>query len=370
MRFFTQGLVALISLSVGIHNESSGHSSVLSSSAQKNNDDEPHSINQRMMSERSGMFDVSAIDDDDLESVTSLFEQDIPTTRKDTSLSSCGWLLGYVQHCCQSGGLLGSGDGGEVIGCGHGKMGDGITLGDVVVDGLGVDATENNSSQGGVGLLSNSTTDFIVGVFYSEEGGNPLQNFESANEDAIRAPEGYWQFFHAIAAFHSLYIVLYNLNFRNNPSLVSIRINTRRNRRKHHEKIIQRWTCAGKSTRNLLLRRVYLQVEKRMCGGCLHCGEKFCNLPLRELGGIDLHHVIEEKKLFNPSEGVLKTFDKSLKENRKLVPLCKRCHLHVHHMPGENDKFMAKLESTYRVDIDQSTGVISAGKKSIYTNVK
>ena len=89
MRFFTQGLVALISLSVGIHNESSGHSSVLSSSAQKNNDDEPHSINQRMMSERSGMFDVSAIDDDDLESVTSLFEQDIPTTTKDTSLSSC-----------------------------------------------------------------------------------------------------------------------------------------------------------------------------------------------------------------------------------------------------------------------------------------
>ena len=88
MRFFTQGLVALISLSVGIHNESSGHSSVLSSSAQKNNDDEPHSINQRMMSERSGMFDVSAIDDDDLESVTS-FEQDIPTTRKDTTLSSC-----------------------------------------------------------------------------------------------------------------------------------------------------------------------------------------------------------------------------------------------------------------------------------------
>eukprot|EP00985_Skeletonema_marinoi_P006587 scaffold2848_cov91-Skeletonema_marinoi.AAC.1 len=256
MRFFTQGLVALISLSFGIHNESSGHSCALSSSAQKN-DDEPHSINQRMMSEHSGMFDVSAIDDDDLESVTS-FEQDIPTTRKDTTLSS-GWLLGYsdggvmidnnagydniaggvilgdVVHS----GLLGSGDGGEVIGCGHGKMGGGITLGDVVVDCLGVDATENNSSQGEVGLLSNSTTDFIVGVFYAEEGGNPLQNFDSANEDALRLPEGYWQFFHAIAAFHSLYIVLYNLNFRNNPSLVSIRINTRRNRRKHHEKIIR-----------------------------------------------------------------------------------------------------------------------------------
>ena len=101
-----------------------------------------------------------------------------------------------------------------------------------------------------------------------------------------------------------------------------------------------------------------------MCGGCLRCGKKFCNLPLRELGGIDLHHVIEEKKLFNPSKGVFKTFDKSLEENRKLVPLCKPCHLHVHHMPGENDKFMAKLESKYGVDIDQSTGEISAGKKS------
>eukprot|EP00984_Skeletonema_dohrnii_P012939 scaffold5303_cov97-Skeletonema_dohrnii-CCMP3373.AAC.1 len=124
------------------------------------------------------------------------------------------------------------------------------------------------------------------------------------------------------------------------------------------------WTCADKSTRNILLRRVYLQVEKRMCGGCLQCGEKFCNLPLRELGGIDLHHVIEKKKSFNPSDGADKPFDVSLKENRKLVPLCKKCHLYVHHKPGENDKFMAKLESKYGVDIDQSSGEISAGKKS------
>eukprot|EP00984_Skeletonema_dohrnii_P012940 scaffold5303_cov97-Skeletonema_dohrnii-CCMP3373.AAC.2 len=125
-----------------------------------------------MMIEHSGMFDVSAIDDDVLDSVMS-FEQDIPTTRKDTTLSSCGWLLGYsdggvmidnnagydniaggvilgdVVHSHSDGGLLGSGDGGEVIGCGHGKMGGGITLGDVVADGLGMDASDNNSSQGG-----------------------------------------------------------------------------------------------------------------------------------------------------------------------------------------------------------------------------
>eukprot|EP00986_Skeletonema_menzelii_P008983 scaffold3944_cov132-Skeletonema_menzelii.AAC.1 len=43
-------------------------------------------------------------------------------------------------------------------------------------------ASENNSSQGKVGLLSNSTTNSIVDVFEPKEGGNPLQNFDSVNE--------------------------------------------------------------------------------------------------------------------------------------------------------------------------------------------
>jgi predicted HNH restriction endonuclease len=74
------------------------------------------------------------------------------------------------------------------------------------------------------------------------------------------------------------------------------------------------------------------------------------------LGGIDLHHVIDAMKLFNPSEGVNKTIDESLKENRKLVPLCKKCHILIHHKDGENDRFMKTLKSKYGVDASLEDG--------------
>ncbi len=118
----------------------------------------------------------------------------------------------------------------------------------------------------------------------------------------------------------------------------------------------ERWNAASRSTREKMLHRVYLHVEKRVCGSCLHCGETFCNLPARELGGIDLHHVIDAMKLFNPSEGVNKTIDESLKENRKLVPLCKKCHILIHHKDGENDRFMKTLKSKYGVDASLEDG--------------
>eukprot|EP00984_Skeletonema_dohrnii_P036163 scaffold36821_cov161-Skeletonema_dohrnii-CCMP3373.AAC.1 len=117
------------------------------------------------------------------------------------------------------------------------------------------------------------------------------------------------------------------------------------------------WDCAGASLRGEMLHRVYLQVEKRMCGACLLCNEKFCNLPGRELGGTDLHHVDWNSKSLNPSEGSKKSFDESLRENRKLAPLCKPCHLKVHNQPGENDRFMSILGSKYVVD--KKTGEIS-----------
>jgi hypothetical protein len=118
----------------------------------------------------------------------------------------------------------------------------------------------------------------------------------------------------------------------------------------------ERWARADPSTRESMLYRVYLGVEKRMCGGCLRCGEKFCNLPVRELGGLDGHHVLEEMKLFNPSEGAKKTIDESLKENRKLAPLCKKCHIFIHHKVGENDRFMETLRSKYGVDVSLVDG--------------
>ena len=119
----------------------------------------------------------------------------------------------------------------------------------------------------------------------------------------------------------------------------------------------QNWDAANECTRKMMLYRAYLSTEKRMSGGCFLCKESHCNAPLRDLRGTDLHHVLDHMKLFNPSEGPNKTVNVSLTENRKLCPLCKKCHMLVHHKVGENERFMKLLGSKYQVDV--STGEIS-----------
>lgn len=119
-----------------------------------------------------------------------------------------------------------------------------------------------------------------------------------------------------------------------------------------------RWDSANSQTRLDMLHRALLSVQKRMCGRCLQCGEKFWHRPGRELVGIDMHHIKWDSKLFNPSEGAQKSFGESLGENRKCGPLCRTCHLKVHNKPGENDRFVAMLGSNGYV-IDSVTGEMS-----------
>eukprot|EP00985_Skeletonema_marinoi_P000996 scaffold412_cov118-Skeletonema_marinoi.AAC.1 len=119
----------------------------------------------------------------------------------------------------------------------------------------------------------------------------------------------------------------------------------------------ERWNAANKRTRRKMLHGAYLSSEKRMTGGCYLCEESHCKRPLRNLRATDLHHVLPDEKDFNPSEGVNKSVDVSLTEDRKTCPLCKRCHMRVHHRAGENDRFMKKLQSKYCVD--ELTGEIS-----------
>ena len=119
-----------------------------------------------------------------------------------------------------------------------------------------------------------------------------------------------------------------------------------------------RWDSADSSTREVMLHRVVITVQKRMCKECLQCGEQFWNRPGRELVAMDLHHILWDSKLFNPSEGAKKSIVESLGENRKCGPLCRGCHMKIHHKPGENERFLAMLGSNGYV-IDSVTGEMS-----------
>ena len=119
-----------------------------------------------------------------------------------------------------------------------------------------------------------------------------------------------------------------------------------------------RWDSADSSTREVMLHRVVTTVQKRMCKECLQCGKQFWNRPGRELIAMDLHHILWDSKLFNPSEGALKSIVESLGENRKCGPLCRGCHMKIHHKPGENERFLAMLGSNGYV-IDSVTGEMS-----------
>ena len=108
-----------------------------------------------------------------------------------------------------------------------------------------------------------------------------------------------------------------------------------------------------KSSRNTLLKRAYLQAEKRLAGGCFMCLNDFANGPLRQLGGLDGHHVDESNKSFDPSKGVHHSLEIARSEHSKCFPLCKRCHLLITHTESDNQEFQAKM-SSFGYDIDEN----------------
>ena len=83
------------------------------------------------------------------------------------------------------------------------------------------------------------------------------------------------------------------------------------------------------SRRNEMLKSAYLQGEKRLSRGCYYCHEDYANVPLRDIPGLDGHHIWEILKLFNPSEGASKPIHEARMEHRKCFPLCKCCHMRI-----------------------------------------
>lgn len=66
----------------------------------------------------------------------------------------------------------------------------------------------------------------------------------------------------------------------------------------------ERWEDARSARRRKeMLIRLYLQGEKRMSGGCYMCCEPFDDRPLKDFPGLHGHHLKEDKKDMNPSQG-------------------------------------------------------------------
>ena len=115
-----------------------------------------------------------------------------------------------------------------------------------------------------------------------------------------------------------------------------------------------RWNEATTTTqRNHMLTRAYLQSEKRLSGGCYMCGQDFANVPLRDMTGLDCHHVLEKKKNHNPSEGAGMLLDVARSEMRKCFPLCKCCHQRITYDEKSNDEFTAKWQKDgFRINME------------------
>ena len=115
-------------------------------------------------------------------------------------------------------------------------------------------------------------------------------------------------------------------------------------------------------TRRRMIKRIYLQGEKRLSGGCFLCDEEHANSPLRDIPGVDNDHLCPDKKRFNPSEGIRYSLDTARDENKKCCPLCKKCHMRITHSKSAKAEYERKLKAA-GYQWSKTTGFLSWKKK-------
>ena len=112
------------------------------------------------------------------------------------------------------------------------------------------------------------------------------------------------------------------------------------------------------------LKMIEYYFERREAGGCFMscCDKRFRNKPRKDFCWFDGHHASSDSKEDEPSRYRNMSVEKARLERRRCVPLCRPCHMEVHHTPGKDNEFMTELKNEHTVGDD---GQIEKKKKGI-----
>jgi len=103
-----------------------------------------------------------------------------------------------------------------------------------------------------------------------------------------------------------------------------------------------------------ILKMIEYYFERREAGGCFMscCNKRFRNRPRKDFCWFDGHHAKEDSKEDEPSQYHKMSVEQARLERRKCVPLCRPCHIEVHHTPGKEEEFRRELEKEHMVRED------------------
>ena len=102
------------------------------------------------------------------------------------------------------------------------------------------------------------------------------------------------------------------------------------------------------------LKMIEYYFERREAGGCFMscCDERFRNRPRKDFCWFDGHHASRDSKEDEPSQYHKMSVEQARLERRKCVPLCRPCHIEVHHTPGKENEFREELAKEHTVGDD------------------
>ena len=122
----------------------------------------------------------------------------------------------------------------------------------------------------------------------------------------------------------------------------------------------KKYDDATKSEKIDFLKMIEYYFERREAGGCFMpcCTRLFRNSPRKDFCWFDGHHAKDDSKEDSPSQYRKMSVEQARLERRRCVPLCRPCHMEVHHTPGKDDEFKTELEKEHTVESDGQISIV------------
>ena len=128
-----------------------------------------------------------------------------------------------------------------------------------------------------------------------------------------------------------------------------------------HRQTKKKWESSNASQRRHSIQRTEITATKTMGRTCFCCGMNALEMAAKAKSSLHLHHMKENKKSHNPSEGPKKSIHEQRSENRKTIMLCSGCHTLITHCKWENERLVAKFKEL-GYQINEETGEITCSK--------